>query len=410
MKRRTPFLPLFGCVPSKISYLFLAFLTQLPPVANSIAIKTRLELGSGSNESAGNSNVTGSNNTATTGGKVFFLFLADDSLPNEEIWIRFFAPARPGLDFEALVHCRNELACRQGVGSRGLFQVIPTVPSTWCEDLVSPMNALLQAALRVDGAAAAEADSFTFISDTTVPVKPLKTVLQRMALDRRRGSSFCIAPKASWGVLDSNHSAVVKHSQWLTLSRQHARRVVASTHRMRNLMELATPNVMDEMLGQYLTTAYQSTLGKVFGRMPLNGCLDEYLYFALVYGFSDGGDNGTWPKPVLDDLHAGQLNMADSSAQDFQGQCDTFVYWGYGKQFSKLAAELRADSATHLEIPLWAHPAYFTNLSTMALRSLYKSDFLFARKIDSRFVRFVGQGAAATSLTDAFDKYIFDEE
>lgn len=375
-------------------YFVLAFLMHVP-VANSIAIKTRLELG------------RGSNSNATTAGKVLFLFLADDSLPNEEIWIRFFATAQRGLDFEALVHCRNESACKQGVGSRGLFQVISTVPSKWCEDLVSPMNALLQAALSVGGAASG-ADSFTFISDTTVPVKPFKTVSQRMALDRMQGSSFCVAPKADWGILDSNHSLVLKHSQWLTLSRQHASRVVASKHRMRNLMQLATPDVFEETFGGFITNAYQFSLGKVFGRIPLNGCLDEYSYFASVYGFRDGGDEDVWQKPVLGELPVGQWDMSDSSTQDFQGQCDTFVYWGYGKQFSKLADELKADDATGLELPVWGHPAHFTNLSAMSLNNLYKSDFLFARKIDSRSVRAVGQGAAFLSLPDAFDKYVFD--
>lgn len=376
-------------------YFFFAFLMHVP-VASSIAIKTRLELR------------RGSNSNATTAGKVFFLFLADDSLPNEEIWIRFFATAQRGLDFEALVHCRNESACKQGVGSRGLFQVISTVPSKWCEDLVSPMNALLQAALSVGGAASG-ADSFTFISDTTVPVKPFKTVSQRMALDRMQGSSFCVAPKADWGILDSNHSPVVKHSQWLTLSRRHASRVVAIGYRMRNLMHLATPDAVEETFGGFITDTYQFTLGKVFGRIPINGCLDEFSYFASVYGFRDGGDDkDVWQKPVLGVV--GQLSMSDNiSTQDFQGQCDTFVYWGYGKQFSKLAGELKADTATGLELPLWGHPAYFTNLSAMSLTNLYKSDFLFARKLDSRSVRAVSQGAAFLSLPDAFDKYVFHE-
>lgn len=408
MTRRTPVPPLSGCFPPKLAYLFLAFLVQAP-VARSIVVKTRLAL-------AGNSN-----STATTGaeepgarareepsGKVFFLFLAEDGLPNEEIWTRFFATARPGVDFEALVHCKNEEACRRGVGTRGLFQVIPTVPSKWCEDLVGPMDALLQAALEA-GSAGSGTDSFTFISDTTIPVKPFKTVSQRLGLDRMRGSSFCVAPRFSWGFLDSDYSTVVKHSQWLTLSREHARRVVDKKHQFRNLMMEATPEAMEKMLGRFLATGYQATFSKLFGRLPLNGCLDEYLYFALVYGFIDGDEHKPSSERRVNGLLGAPLSMSYNSTQDFQGQCDTFVFWGYGNKFQKLASVLEAEHATQLELPEWGHPAFFRSVSTTALQLLHKSEFLFARKLDSRSVRVVGQETAFTSLPDAFDKYIFSE-
>mmetsp|Transcript_71657 Transcript_71657/g.131209 ORF Transcript_71657/g.131209 Transcript_71657/m.131209 type:complete len:397 (-) Transcript_71657:39-1229(-) len=337
--------------------------------------------------------------------KIFFLFLANDGLPNEEIWLRFLAPAKHGVDYEAFLHCQNEVACRKNVSSQELFHIVPTVPSKWCEDLVSPMDALLQAALSTSSAST-DVDSFTFVSDTTVPVKPFQTIWQRMTLDRANGSSFCISPRHWWGVSDLNRSIVVKHQQWLTLSRAHANRVVANRDKMRNLVQVTSPE--DFILGDYLTPYYQKTLGKFLPRARLNGCLDEYLYFALVYGFVDNQSAVALPGSSAAGFTGNPLNITEAGAQEYQGQCDTLSFFGYGSDFKQVAGELEADGLTQLELS-WSekHPASFQTLSNTSLKVLRRSKFLFARKIDSRATRFTGRAAQFLSLPDAFEQLVF---
>mmetsp|Transcript_28520 Transcript_28520/g.51955 ORF Transcript_28520/g.51955 Transcript_28520/m.51955 type:complete len:421 (-) Transcript_28520:149-1411(-) len=363
-----------------------------------------------------------SNDSAVSGGKVFFLFMANDSLPNEEIWLRFLKPAKQGIEYQAFVHCQHESVCHEEIKNKNIFKMIPSVKSQWCEDLVSPMNALLEAALRSsDHGGGLPADRFTFVSDTTVPVKPFDEVHQRLVSNGVSGSSFCVTPQHWWAVMDKKSKKnlfVVKHHQWMTLTQEHAQKVVFAKKRLRNLMARARPAYLYG--SSWLSSLYQATLGKLVPAHP-DGCLDEYLYFSLIYGFLDSNRTTAKHQKEIEGFKGSPLHVSDNSSEDFQGQCDTYAFFGkrYGKKFNDLSAKLEEDSLTEMELKGLMrnlHPAQFNTLSSESLSLLRNSEFLFARKVDARNTKLVVKGLPMLwqrgketkgNLPDAFDKFVF---
>eukprot|EP00746_Dinoflagellata_sp_MGD_P159411 gnl/MRDRNA2_/MRDRNA2_86693_c0_seq1.p1 gnl/MRDRNA2_/MRDRNA2_86693_c0~~gnl/MRDRNA2_/MRDRNA2_86693_c0_seq1.p1 ORF type:complete len:385 (+),score=35.22 gnl/MRDRNA2_/MRDRNA2_86693_c0_seq1:87-1241(+) len=196
--------------------------------------------------------------------KMFFLFMADDGFPDSvhELWQTFFQNHERGVHYEAILHCKNADVClKKGYGA--FADVIDTVDSTYCEDLVSPMLALLETAVgskylsRGPEIAGPENDTFIFLSETTVPVKSFQR-MQSIFLDDQGRSSMCVA---AWETgkhahVPSMDAIIVKHSQWITLTRHHA-----------NLA---------------LYKRKEIPIGKIWAGGQ--GCVDEYWFFLAIFG------------------------------------------------------------------------------------------------------------------------------
>lgn len=361
--------------------------------------------------------------TETAGApKLFFLFMARDKLPNERVWARFFSRASRGTDYEVLVHCTDETACKQSIQDLHTFRVIPRIPSKWCEDLVSPMNALLVHALSLgrhgQGFGEREAlsphDKFIFVSDTTVPVKKFESVQQQLGNADGANSSFCIRPWWTWAWHNATDVAV-KHDQWLVLSRAHVGRALLSKEGPRVMHRHLTPlhwanvewlarglwNINRMVLQRIMSSRFAGWI--VTAPFP-SGCIDEYWHFASVFGYLDRtlGTTGV----SIPGLSSGRLTMDENTSRRTQGRCDTYVRFNHDDQFPELTEELEQAADTIWETAkTFKHPGRFERLSQDSLSVLRNSPFLFARKVDSE-TSFAGDMA----LHDAFDSFIFSYE
>lgn len=330
--------------------------------------------------------------------KVFFLFMAADDLPHERIWERFFASGRRGVDFHAFVHCQNRSRCERSFQSTGLFRLVDTVNSQWCEDLVGPMNTLLDTALKEPGGH--PNDKFAFVSDSTVPVKPFATVLHRLVVDDGEKSNFCVSPTSMWG-LHKRGDLALKHDQWLTLSREHAISVVSQYAGSSFIDELTPVQVTGIAWVERLINLYTDLSPSHFG-LHVPGCLDEYVYFRLAFGLVNSSANAA---ADFLNMNGGPVLLRGEAAHTWQGRCDTYVLWGRGGNFSTVTATLDKDPLTvyvHKDERL--HPAEFFQLSRLALNALRESAFLFARKV-SKDATFADSGAP---LVQAFEDYVFN--
>lgn len=324
--------------------------------------------------------------------RLFFLFMVYAKINNEEIWDRFFDAGVQGVDYTALVHCKSESGCRKNIRSQTRFQIIKSVETTYCFDLVSGMNALLKAALATPGRQDKMSDKFIFISDSTLPVKPFSVVKHRLtSVVDSSASNFCIFPRNEWAEVSSaspNHrgliqsvQAAVKHHQWIILSRSHATKI----------LENAAIN------SRQLAREFEVLTG---GRAM--GCLDEFWYFAKLFGTVDVLHKDTVMN--LQGLAGGPLQKSN---YEIQGQCDTFVMWmprasGITNNITGLMQDLQSDIGVDMTPADNNRPGKIHRFSKQSLMKFRASWFLFARKVD--------EGAKMTGcrrLVDVFDKLVF---
>mmetsp|Transcript_43344 Transcript_43344/g.102042 ORF Transcript_43344/g.102042 Transcript_43344/m.102042 type:complete len:507 (+) Transcript_43344:63-1583(+) len=327
---------------------------------------------------------------------LFFLFLVYDHINHEDTWARFFAPAIQGTDYRALVHCKSEESCRKNIRSLHRFEIIPSVPTTYCTDLVAGMNALLKAGLTLRPSGGSASDKFIFVSDSTVPVKPFATVQRRLTMAEAHSSDFCIFPRNEWaevtglaaGSGQSMTQVAVKHHQWIILNRKHAQQAVAHASEHMDLMQRFQLNTMSS------PNTWRNT-----------GCLDEFWHFAALFGSLSFQEEPT--SIFLQDFTGEPLATNNF---EIQGECSTFVHWppratGLFNNMTVLAQALSADAGTLVAPPSDLHPAVIHRLSKSSLLAMRSSWFLFARKVDSN-AEFAGCG----SLAEAFDNLVFSEE
>lgn len=340
--------------------------------------------------------------------------MAEGGLPNLPIWSRFFAQAREGVDYEAWLHCQDLPLCRESLpDTNGTFRIINTVESHWCTDLVSPMNALLTAALGVGRGN--RHDKFVFVSDTTVPVKPFSYVQHKLIVQDAEQSSFCVQEWPKWAWFKTKR-VLAKHSQWLVLSRAHAEKAVRAQDTLKpsRLMRQMTPLTWagSERIAPFVWQMRESALrlthnplvDMAFGLVvpAVRGCADEFWHLAVVTGALDPGEaeQGLEYKS----LAGGTISMRPGAEQLRQGSCDTYAVvdhdtsdftrglQGNGTNFGGTSGFLRP----HI------HAGKFRKLSKATLKALGASEYLFARKVDG-----TTQYEDGTSLVEAFDKFIF---
>mmetsp|Transcript_58513 Transcript_58513/g.171171 ORF Transcript_58513/g.171171 Transcript_58513/m.171171 type:complete len:475 (-) Transcript_58513:251-1675(-) len=319
--------------------------------------------------------------------QLFFLFMVYVKINNEDVWDRFFAPAVRGVDYQALVHCKSEAGCRENIKAIQRFEIIPSVETQYCFNLVNGMNALLKAALIRAGTGAPH-DKFVFVSDSTLPVKPFSYMQSRLTADA--ASDFCVFPRNEWAEVSETylnapqHTAVtrvaVKHHQWIILSREHA-----------------MLSVQHEGQHQDLMTEFQLNLG-----FRNTGCLDEFWHFLIIYKSLKLSGH---PMNIhLQGFNGGPLS---TSNYEIQGRCSTFVHWvprasGTSNNVTLLANALLRDPGTDMAPASETRPASIARLSRAALLELRNSPFLFVRKVDDHCA-FSG----CEQLSEAFDSLVF---
>jgi len=155
---------------------------------------------------------------ATKRGKVSFLMLAEDGIMWESIWVNFFEGGQNGVDYQAFIHCTHSKECRrENVKRQDIFNIIPTVPSVWCKDLVSPMMALLRVATR-HSQPGNPYDKFVFVSHNSLPVKPF-WLAHKMLTEGQEGM-------ATFRVPNPKGCGLFKASQWCSISHVHAQRML----------------------------------------------------------------------------------------------------------------------------------------------------------------------------------------
>jgi len=292
--------------------------------------------------------------------KVFFLFMVEDKLPNPEIWEAYFHGVDPS-QYRVLLHCRNQDNCQvtDQVSSISALKRVDTVPSSYCRDLVTPMNELLRRGL--EEAEFHESDKFAFVSGDSVPVKKFSQAYAD--LTKNQGSSFCTLPTQRW--LKEKSGTAVKHSQWIVLNREHAEKSV----------KLAD--------SQGIPAQW-----KEGGTVP--NCLDEFWHFNAIYGTIPEGKN----LAELEAFRGGDSVTSKKGVKHEQGHCATFVHWSFGKGDAdkhKIATKDYDDASPSKGLfkKLVEEDVQFSGrgghdlelLSQTSVAHLFKSPYLFARKL-----------------------------
>lgn len=302
--------------------------------------------------------------------RIYFLFMAVDKVSNLKVWDAFFSQA-PTAQYRAFVHCKLP-QCNQYVAGSHLIAV-PTVPSYYCTDLVSPMNQLLVSALNDDPGSSNPADKFAFISDSSLPAKPFSQLYSTLAL--RTGSDFCAFPANEWADVPGvgGLEMAVKVHQWITLNRKHAETasIMWAKGKLHNFMTKFQMNHQ-----QYVWTNNSYADNRNFG------CLDEFWHMASLYGTLSHVNSAQDAIVNLPDFTNTPLRV--SSQAGWQGACDTFVVWAKylhtpgNNPFSKMHSQLDPVSIPHGGND--QRPGWWDTISKRGIQVLKQSDFLFIRK------------------------------
>lgn len=294
----------------------------------------------------------------------------------------FFADA-PQQQWRALVHCQDANGCNYNSGflkSLPNFKVLATVPSWYCHDLVTAMTHLLRSALELHAAPAGETEKFVFISDSTLPVKPFKEIHRQ--LTSNGDSDFCLFPASQWATatIDGHAVSMVKHHQWVTLSRPHAQQLVDRWVPVDSRGVWQVPLKGGSWTGKERNLSPQHFAHAASS----NWCTDEWALFATLFGAVEP-QNGL---RSFAGLSGPPINMWGQRSTSTQGVCRTFSFWGVqdGPEFAALSNHIvsdRQNSKMSCYPKCYQHPASFQKMGDAALLALRQSPFLFARKFKS---------------------------
>lgn len=315
---------------------------------------------------------------AVSGGVIHFLFLATSGIPHATEWQHFFSEG-PRTNWRAYVHCKDPTACTASGLSTKLPQVemVPTVPSWYCHDLVTAMAQLLKVAIQKSPANGGHptVEKFVFISDSTLPAKPFSVVHSTLASND--DTDICMFPQDQWGTatIDNVPVRLVKHHQWVILNRQHAELFVKDWRPVDGRAVWHVP-----LKGGSWTGRERNLSPQHFSRSPnSNSCTDEWAFFATIFGVFEPDATGARSYP-----HLGTVSQSPPYGSSPQGRCRTFTFWDTnGQDFAQLGGQIASDPGSRLSCypKCWQHPAGFEQLSDRGLHALRASPFLFVRKM-----------------------------
>jgi len=312
-------------------------------------------------------------------GKLAFLFLLRDVAEQEAVWDEFFRGADAG-QFSVYVH-RSEPR-----SSPGSFEGLPNsaqVPYTrsdWCALMGVEVAALLEA-LRDP-----RNQQFAFVSHNAVPLKSFDYVYQSLVAGSASTSKFCFAAGVDQAgdcrFRDENRdrgARVLKHHQWVVLSRAHAEAVVA---RAEGAL-LRYDALREERAGRYRDPKMCSDES-----VPVMALLDELPTAAAPASPALRGRAG-------EEEEEEQRIWRDLERLGVEQRCTTFTYWTGCMTGSPLELP-QADAAGGL------HPHAFREVEPGYLRRLVEGPLLFARKFPAGSVVRIANGTGpALPLRDA---------
>lgn len=154
---------------------------------------------------------------------IAFLMLVRDQLPHEEIWKEYFEGHELA---ELFIHPQTPIASSLTLPK--LREIDDLQPTAWgTASLVDAMLKLLDTAL-----AETDASHFMFVSESCLPIRPLKELIQCLKLDPRSwigAETFDEIAAKDWdktkriqGVQGLDQADILFHSQWVLLNRNHA--------------------------------------------------------------------------------------------------------------------------------------------------------------------------------------------
>lgn len=320
----------------------------------------------------------GANGTNAWGsGVVHFLFLVNDRLPHSNIWREFFHDAPQG-SWRVLVHCQDLAGCiRNGVFTDNPgFAQVATTPTWYCHDLVTAMAKLLSEALALNAAMMGGREKFVFLSESTLPIKPFGEIHTTLLADD--ASDFCLFPTDQWGSasIDGSFVKLLKHHQWVVLTRDHALLFVRDWIPVNQKSEWRVWLKSGTWQGHHRNVLPQN----FYYPVSANTCTDEWAFMATIFGALEPMNGARY----LPGFGGGHLDMDTHTGQ---GRCRTWSYWDntWDPAATALGSQIANDfygSKVSCYPKCFARPATLQKLSHSSLHALRKSPFLFARKFE----------------------------
>jgi len=286
-----------------------------------------------------------------------FLFLTSSGIKNSEIWAHFFRQNPKKIPYSVYVHATEEYKEPKGFPAPPIQ--VRTVSSSWCEDLVSPMNALLDAAV-LDNSKSNMLSFYIFVSHDTIPIVSLSCMFDYYF---HRGGSvpkshFCFSSV----FVDVAHA---KHQQWLALSHRDA---------------IVVNNYVQDNSGQKpIVTAHESFRDRI-GGSPEFGCIDEYWHHIVVSGAQNLSRFATWQQ------HFHRYHS-----------CNTWVNWGLTGGFS-LIHLIAGDTYKQMMFDDWDAKIFL--FAPVGVFDAFHRDILFVRKI-RRYTKVVLENGTAVPVLAA---------
>lgn len=312
-------------------------------------------------------------------GVLHFLFLLRKQLPHPLVWNSFFKEAPAG-SWMVWAHCSHGCVQEDLENAVPSVTIVPTVPSEYCTDLVTPMAQLTKHALK-EKAPHGVLEKYIFLSDTTLPMKPFYIVHRSLTNNER--SEFSIPNSRFWSKakVDGKFLALVRSSQWSVLNRVHAKRFVAGW------VPVLNQDPSAGMLGVN-DAGWTIRLSDFPGRGQSRNvsrrefspafCSDSEAIFAMIFGVFRCDD---WPPKKV--FFEG-LGHVDFRARHHQGRLRTF--FAFEAADSPLLMKLLSDSGTKVSPGRGSHPATFIKVSEKGMAWLRRSPYLFGRKFAHRSV------------------------
>jgi len=340
---------------------------------------------------------------AKTQGVMFYMFLANDGFPLLDIWMKHFEGFTRGVDYEMVIHCQDEAACRANPDVKNNFVIATQVPSDYCKEhsLVYPILQMLNVATKRRDHPHIT-DRFIVMSHNILPVK---SFLDSRWTFSRAGSDFCLVHDLTQDEVTPVCSmdmkqCMVKHISWSVFDRETAERIVEVGKNSAQQLPIEWTPLKERVK---LTAAANSRF---------EGCIDEWWFFSAAYGYVD-------LSPMYErEMEASRTGeFLEESLPGYHARCNTYQIWKpdyKGTEFIMInqtweeVIRSRPTSMSLMDMGGPFGPHVFETVSVALLDKMKKSGFVFFREVDGDF-KFESDSNEDQQLSRAelYSKYVF---